>query len=55
MYFLNKTKFLNHHDKIYVFDKMIIQAAFLKRYYNDELIKHLKTKKTIKLLICKYY
>ena len=50
LYFLNKNELLRHHDKIYVFDKAFVHVVLLKRYHDDELTKHLKTNKTVKLL-----
>ena len=55
LYFLNKNELLKHHDKIYVFDKAFVHVVLLKRYHDDELTKHLKTNKTVKLLTRKYY
>ena len=55
LYFLNKNELLKHHDKIYMFDKTFIHAVLLKRYHDDELTKHLKINKTVKLLARKYY
>ena len=55
LYFLNKNEFLRHHNKIYVFDKTFVHVVLLKRYHDDELTKHLKANKTIKLLARKYY
>ena len=54
MYFLDENKFLKHYDKSYMFDKTFIQAVFLKRYHDDKLTKHLKTDKTVELLVRKY-
>ena len=55
LYFLNKNEFLRHHDKIYVFDEAFVHAVLLKRYYDDELMKHFEANKTVKLLARKYY
>ena len=55
MYFLNENEFLKHHDKIYVFNETFVQTILLKRYYDDELTKHLKANKTVELFIHKYY
>ena len=55
MYFLDENELLRYHDKTYVFDKASVQAAFLKRYYDDGLTKHLKADKTVKLFARKYY
>ena len=55
LYFLDKNELLRHHDKIYVFDKAFVHAVLLKRYHDDELTKHLKADKTVKLLARKYY
>ena len=55
LYFLDKNEFLRHHDKIYVFNKTFVHAVLLKRYYDDELTKHLKTNKTVELFARKYY
>ena len=55
LYFLDKNEFLRHHDKIYVFNEAFVHVVLLKRYHDDELTKHFKTNKTIKLLAHKYY
>ena len=55
LYFLNKNEHLKHHHKIYMFNKTFVHAVLLKRYYDDELTKHLKTNKTVELLARKYY
>ena len=55
LYFLNKNELLKHHDKIYMFNEAFVHVILLKRYHDDELTKHLKTNKTIKLLARKYY
>ena len=55
MYFLDKNELLRHHNKVYVFDEVFVQVAFLKRYHDDELTKHLKADKIVELFICKYY
>ena len=55
LYFLDKNELLRHHDKIYVFNEAFVHAVLLKRYYDDELTKHLKADKTVELLTRKYY
>ena len=55
LYYLNKNELLRHHDKIYVLDEAFVHAVLLKRYYDNELTKHLKADKTVKLLARKYY
>ena len=55
LYFLDKNELLKHHDKMYVFNKIFVHVVLLKRYFNDELTKHLKANETVKLLARKYY
>ena len=55
MYFLNENEFFKHYDKIYVFNEIFIQAAFLKCYHDDELTKRLKINKIVELFVRKYY
>ena len=55
LYFLDKNELLKYYDKIYVFDKTFVHVVLLKRYHDDELTKHLKANKKVKLFARKYY